>query len=73
MTLGTRYDELLTRVTKAEEAEEYGVGGDKVRRNLQELYKELSRVESMIAMHGRDYDPANPPLPQRGKREVSFV
>lgn len=71
-TLGTRYEELLVRVEKAEEAVEYGVAGDKVRRDLEFLHKELRRIEEQIAVYGRDYDPSNPP-PQRGKRDISFI
>lgn len=72
-TLGQRYDELIERVSAAEIAVEYGVGGDKVRRDLEYLHKELHRVEDQLAMYGRDYDPSNPPPMGRGKRDISFV
>lgn len=56
-TLGERYDSILKKIDKAEEAQSYQTasGNEITRGTLFRLYEERDRILAKIEMYGRNY------------------
>lgn len=72
-TLGARYDELVIKISKAEDEQRMQKGDNSVERGiLFRLYAERDRVLQDISTFGRDYIPGQNTEPIGDTSYVSF-